>query len=74
MSFIKNKFRSAFTHGLRRLSLKELIPNKKDKYDVVVTFISVLQLMRDKYLNAEQKSTYGEIEIIPGERELEDEQ
>ena len=74
MSFIKNKFRSAFTHGLRRLSLKELIPNKKDNYDVVVTFISVLQLMRDKYLNAEQKSTYGEIEIIPGERELEDEQ
>ena len=74
MSYIKNRFKSAFSHGLKRLSLKELIPNRKDKYDVVVTFISVLQLMRDKYLDAEQKSTYGEISIIPGEREIENEQ
>lgn len=74
MSLIKNRFKSALSHGLRRLSLKDLIPNKKDRYDVVVTFISVLQMMRDKYLDAEQKSTYGEISIIPGEREIEDEQ
>ncbi|MDO4395485.1 MAG: segregation/condensation protein A [Clostridia bacterium] len=73
MSYIKDKFKNAFSHGLRKLNLKELIPNKKDRYDVVVTFVSVLQLMRDKYLNAEQNSTYGEITIVPGEREMENE-
>lgn len=74
MSFIAKKFKSAITRGVRRLSFKEFIPDKKDRYDVVVTFVSVLQMMRDKYLDAEQSSTYGEITIIPGEREIENEQ
>lgn len=71
MIYIRDRFRSAFNRGLRRLNLKELIPNKKDRYDIVVTFSSVLQMMRDKYLDAEQTHTYGEIIVIPGEREME---
>ncbi len=72
MVYIKDRFKSALARGIGRLSLKELIPNKKDRYDVVVTFTSVLQMMRDRYLDAEQKHTYGEILVTPGEKNLED--
>ena len=72
MVYIKDRFLGAFKKGVRKLSLKALIPDKKDRYDVVVTFVSVLQMMRDRYLDAEQSSTYGEITIIPGERDLEE--
>ena len=72
MVYIKDRFLGAFRKGIKKLSLKSLIPNKKDRYDVVVTFVSVLQMMRDRYLDAEQSSTYGEITIIPGERDLEE--
>jgi len=72
MVYIKDRVVGAFTKGIKRLSLKTLIPNKKDRYDVVVTFVSVLQMMRDRYLDAEQSSTYGENTIIPGERNFEE--
>ena len=57
---------------IAKLNFKDLIPDKKDRYDVVVTFTSVLQMMRDKYLDAEQKHIYGEIMIVPGERAMEE--
>lgn len=72
MIYIKDRFLGALSKGIKRLSLKALIPNKKDRYDVVVTFVSVLQMMRDHYLDAEQKTTYGEITIIPGLKDLEE--
>ena len=72
MIFIKDRFLSAFKRGVKKLSLKSLIPDKKDRYDVVVTFVSVLQMMRERYLDAEQNSIYGEITIIPGARDLEE--
>ena len=72
MVYIKDRFKSAIRNGIAKLNLKELIPDKKDRYDVVVTFTSVLQMMRDKYLDAEQKHIYGEIMIVPGERAMEE--
>ena len=54
------------------MNLKELIPDKRDRYDIVVTFVSVLQMMRDKYLDAEQKTTYGDITVLLGERKMEE--
>lgn len=72
MVYIKDRFKNMFLKGIRRLNLKELIPDKKDRYDIVVTFVSVLQMMRDKYLDAEQRSVYGDIMVIAGERKLEE--
>lgn len=65
VSFIRDTLRHALAKGVEKLSLKALIPNKKDKYDIVVTFVSVLQMMRDKFVDAEQNSTYGEIVVKP---------
>lgn len=73
MIYIKDLFKGAFSKGINKLNLKALIPDKKDRYDIVVTFVSVLQMMRDRYLDAEQNSLYGEITVIPGTRDLEDE-
>ena len=70
--YIRDRFKKAFARGVRRLNLKELIPDKRDRYDIVVTFVSVLQMMRDKYLDAEQKTTYGDITVLLGERKMEE--
>lgn len=70
ISLIRDKLFTAIRSGLKRLSMKELIPNKKDKYDVIVTFASVLQMMKDKVIDAEQKKTYGEIFITPPNEEV----
>ncbi|SCK02319.1 Segregation and condensation protein A [uncultured Eubacterium sp.] len=72
MVYIKDRFKNVFLKGIRKLNLKELIPNKKDRYDIVVTFVSVLQMIRDKYLDADQRSVYGEITVVPGERKFEE--
>lgn len=72
MVYIKDRFKNVFLRGIRKLNLKELIPNKKDRYDIVVTFVSVLQMIRDKYLDADQRSVYGEITVVPGERKFEE--
>lgn len=72
MVYIRDRFKSAFNKGIEKLSLKALIPNKKDRYDVVVTFVSVLQMMRERFLDAEQAGLYGEITVIPGERNMEE--
>lgn len=71
MIYIKDCFQSAISKGLKKLNLKELIPDKKDRYDIVVTFTSVLQMMRDKYLDAEQSGIYGDIILVPGEKSME---
>lgn len=70
MTFIRTVFKSAFSKGVNKLNLKALIPDKKERYDVVVTFVAVLQMMRDKFLDAEQKTVYGEIIVKPGEKNM----
>lgn len=51
------------TKLLKKIRFSELLENRKDRYDVVLTFTSMLQMMRDSVLKAEQKSTFGEIEV-----------
>ena len=53
-------------------SFKELIPNKKDRYDVVVTFMSLLEMAKERVLRVEQKSLYGDIKVSAGQRVDED--
>ena len=65
IGYIRNKLRSIISQGLKRLSIRELIPNKKDRYDVIVTFVSVLQMMKDRLLDAEQKRNYADIMVKP---------
>ncbi|MCR4711728.1 MAG: segregation/condensation protein A [Clostridia bacterium] len=66
--YIRDRLQRALRNGLKKLSLRDLIPNKKDKYDVIVTFASLLQMMKEHLADAEQRSTYGEIFVKPQSR------
>lgn len=58
MENIRQFFKS---HGIREADFRELIPNKADRYDVSVTFSSVLEMMKENRLDAEQKKLFGDI-------------
>lgn len=47
----------------RTADFRELIQQRDDKYDVALTFSSVLELMKERYLWAEQSYLYGDITI-----------
>lgn len=73
ISLIKKKVKEMIRTGIKRMSFGALIQNKKDRYDVIVTFTAVLQMIKDRQLDACQKAVYGEIAIIPpkkGEKDV----
>ena len=46
---------------------KELIQKKDDMYDVAVTFSSVLEMMKERRLDAEQRYIFGDIKVRAAE-------
>lgn len=53
-------------------SFREFIQDKKDRYDVVVTFMSLLEMAKARAVKVEQHSTYGDIEVSAGEAVMQD--
>ncbi len=49
------------------ISFRDLVENKKDKYDIVVTFSSLLEMAKERVVMVEQKHNYGNIEVSAGE-------
>lgn len=72
MGLIQNVFRKNQRGGNNEVSFRELIPNHQDRDDVVVSFLSVLQMMRDHYLDARQEQIYGDITVTTGERDFDE--
>ena len=64
MEDIKNYFR---IEGMGETDFRNLIQKKDDKYDVAVTFSSVLEMMKENRLDAEQERIFGEILVTPTE-------
>ena len=48
-------------------NFRDLVENKKDKYDVIVTFSSLLEMAKERVVKVEQKHNYGNIEVSAGE-------
>lgn len=61
-------------HPKKQVSLKDLVKKQTDKYDIALTFSSVLELMKERRLEAEQKYTYGDIRVRATNFLLEEEQ
>lgn len=57
---IKDYFRSS---QLTEADFKELLIKKDDRYDIAVTFSSVLEMMKQNRLDAWQKHIYGDITV-----------
>ena len=51
----------------QRANFNELIQKKGDKYDTSVTFASVLEMMKERRLDADQKKLFGDIEVYATE-------
>ena len=62
---IRNFFRD-LPEG-QRANFNELVQDKSSKYDVSVTFASVLEMMKERKLDAEQKRLFGDIEVYATE-------
>lgn len=63
MAYINERLVRAGRRGTTHLTLGDLIPDASDPYDIVVTFVSVLQMMREDLVDAQQRSNYGEIYV-----------
>ena len=54
------------------INFRDIVPNKKDRYDVIVSFASVLEMAKERVIKVDQKHAYGSIEISAGERAMDD--
>lgn len=60
MGYIRNVFRMK---KVRRIPFSELVVNASDRYDVVLSFTSLLEMMKARQLDAEQNGIYGDITV-----------
>ena len=54
---------------IRETDFRELVKDENNKYDVSVTFSSVLEMMKSHELDAEQKRIFGDI-TVKAQKEL----
>lgn len=47
----------------REANFRDLVPHRDDRYDISVTFSSVLEMMKENRLDAEQKKLFGDITV-----------
>ncbi len=69
MENIKEFFRG---RDSKEADFRELIEKKEDKYDVAVTFSSVLEMMKETRLDAQQKYLFGDITVKATEHLFDD--
>ena len=71
MAFIRDTFVRALDSGdITEKDFRELIPQGRGRSSTIVSFTSLLQMMRDRYLDASQKENYGDITVRPGEVDI----
>jgi chromatin segregation and condensation protein Rec8/ScpA/Scc1 (kleisin family) len=50
-----------------KYSFKEILGDKEDKINLVVTFLAILHLAKDGFLTLDQENNFGEIDITANE-------
>jgi segregation and condensation protein A len=66
VEFIRNELQAG-----RRLRLSALLAGMRHRYEMVCTFLALLELIRLKQARARQSEQFGEIDIIPFEEPVE---
>jgi len=64
MDFIRKIFR---VRNKRTVSFKDLLLSESDKYEVVVTFASILEMAKQRIIKLKQPVPFGDIKITEGE-------
>ncbi len=73
---IKNKLRDLI-QNLRqenKLSYKAMLPKNYDRIDAIVLFLAILELVKQQYALAEQKSLFSDIELSGTEKVFQNEE
>ena len=65
ITYIAGRLRERMGHVF---DFRELGPDKKDKYDTIITFVSLLEMAKERVVNLSQKVLYGDIEVEAGEK------
>ena len=65
MGFIRGLFK---IKNKKTLGFKELLQSENDKYEIVVTFTSVLEMARQRIIKIRQAVPFGEIKVTEGEK------
>ena len=53
-----------FGEGKGRVAFSELLPEEPDRYDVTLSFMSLLSMIKNQGYDAEQRENFGEINVI----------
>ena len=65
MQFIQSLFKA---DAGRRVPFGELVQDKTDRYDIALSFSSMLEMIKQSKLTAEQKRLFGEIMVSATDR------
>jgi chromatin segregation and condensation protein Rec8/ScpA/Scc1 (kleisin family) len=57
------------TEGNGRVLFTELLPEKPDRFDVTMSFMSLLSMIKNQNYDAEQAENFGEIKVIQREKQ-----
>lgn len=66
VEYIKNLFRSK---GIKKLNFRELLTPESNRYEVVLTFVSMLEMIRQKAVIVRQNVNFGEIYLSLNEKD-----
>ena len=53
-----------FREGNGKVLFNELLPEKPDRYDITLSFMSLLSMIKNQGYDAEQNENFGEIKVI----------
>ncbi|MDD5921716.1 MAG: segregation/condensation protein A [Eubacteriales bacterium] len=70
MMHIRDVMLRAKDWEIREISFSDFVENPESRMDTIVSFLSLLQLSRDQYLQPEQRFLYGEITIRSGKKDF----
>lgn len=63
IEFMTERLEHKLSVGNGRVLFTELLPDKPDKYDITLSFMSLLSMIRNQGYDAEQKENFGEITV-----------
>ena len=70
IEYMTKRLEKKLTEGNGRVLFTELLPEKPDRFDVTMSFMSLLSMIRTQGYDAEQKENFGEITIKRKENAL----
>jgi len=63
IEYMTDQLEKKFREGRGRVLFTDLLPEKADRFDITLSFMSLLSMIRNQGYDAEQKENFGEITV-----------